>query len=145
MFKKFLDMLFGNKDKPKKEAFKILGSDVKKILQNSAPKALIKIADANYKIYAYNDVVKFLADNLIDRRQYIPEIHDCDDFALALMAMARWHMKGIPFGEVWLTQPSGGHAVNFFIDENTQFWLVEPQTDEISRVKETQKIFFLKV
>ena len=141
--KKILQWFSGPKTK-KKFAFKLLASDLRKILKNQS-KCLEMVVDTKYQVYRYNDVHEFLMKTHTDREQYVSDFWDCDDFSWALYAMARYNFPGIPFGVAYFNRPNGAHAVNFFIDENTQFWLVEPQTDAVIRVPEKWKCYFRHV
>ncbi len=80
----------------------------------------IHLPDGAMKIYFYEAVVNDGNLDRVDSLTYVPEIHDCDDFAAELYG--EWA------GLVW----TDVHALNFFIDENRKFWFVEPQSQKIA-------------
>ncbi len=83
--------------------------------------AELYLPDNECKVYKKAVVQAFLGLDEISCITYIPELHDCDDFAAELFG------KGIPL--VWTNL----HALNFFVDENLTLWFIEPQTDQIAQ------------
>lgn len=87
------------------------------------------LSDAgNYLLPTSNDIALFLAQDQTNKYPYIVEKFDCDDFAYRLMgqfSIPEW--SALCFGIVWTTT----HALNCVIDEDKNFWFVEPQTDEL--------------
>lgn len=86
--------------------------------------AEIYLPDVEIKIYWKDEVQESYELEEVSSIKYVPEVHDCDDFAAELY--------GKFAGLVW----TNVHALNFFIDENEVFWWIEPQTKKISRVLE---------
>ncbi len=109
---------------------------------NSQPVAMEKIrqllsgqvwvSDGKAILVDMKSVVDFLRLNPVNRRKYITEAHDCDDFAIELMGdISDWD-SSLAFGMVWGTNVDGNaHAWNFFIDNTMKLWFVEPQIDRI--------------
>ena len=120
---------------------KIVSRTIRRVL--NVPKETIFLSDRQYNAYDHMDIVRFLNHDLSDKKQYLSESYDCDDFALVLAAAAkRWNgvvgskNSGICFGIVWgdirdTDDKPNPHAINFFIDITGDLWLVEPQTDKI--------------
>jgi len=81
----------------------------------------IFIPDEHCKIYRKADVMAFHGLNEVSSIPYVGETHDCDDFAAKLF--------GKFAGLVW----TNAHALNFFIDENSVFWFIEPQQGQLSQ------------
>jgi len=90
------------------------------------------LSDSSYKLVDVDYLRTFLKENPVNKRNYVPEKHDCDDFSFILMGdITRWD-SDLAFGIVWGRTPSGsGHAWNFFIDTNEKMWFVEPMRDTI--------------
>jgi hypothetical protein len=67
---------------------------------------------------------------------YVPEIADCDDFSAIAFGKAKKWLKGKAFGMVWHDIENGAyHAQNFFINQNKEIQLYEPQTGKIKTSK----------
>ena len=84
-------------------------------------KAEIYLPDSNIKIYNKKDVENALALEEIGAIEYVAEKMDCDDFA----ALAYGKFLGL----VWTNL----HAMNWFLDEDSEIWWVEPQTGKLSK------------
>lgn len=82
--------------------------------------AEVYLPDSFCKIYRKNDVKEYLGLDEISEIVFVTEEMDCDDFAAELF--------GKFAGLVWTNR----HALNWFIDENSKLWFIEPQTDKIS-------------
>lgn len=89
-------------------------------LEGMGCEAPVYLPDDVCKIYKMQDVVSRLKLQQIDRLVYIPEMHDCDDFAAKLF--------GEFAGLVW----TNVHALNWFVSDEGKFWFVEPQTSQIA-------------
>jgi hypothetical protein len=56
----------------------------------------------------------------------------CDDFSYSIMGrISNPDWGALPFGVLWTEVPGGAHAVNCFIDNNRDVWVLEPQTDSL--------------
>jgi len=88
-------------------------------------------SDASYDTARKKDIEKFLSLNYFRFRQYVPEKYDCDNYSFALMGMFTYLMSGYAVGIAWVETGNGAHALNFFIDENKEFWYIEPQNNNI--------------
>ncbi|MEM3061922.1 MAG: lectin MOA-related protein [Nitrososphaerota archaeon] len=113
----------------------------------------IFVADRNYSLLFEEDMKKFLKKNTTDAHKYIKEGFDCDDFADVLKGREReWfalgkYNYGSAFGTVWgdirlpekPDQPRG-HAVNFYVNEKKELWLIEPQNDKLFQLSESSKV-----
>jgi hypothetical protein len=107
-------------------------AEVYSILKAEFPDAIIYLSDRNFKTTTKTELERFLNHDLIDIRQYISEYYDCDDFSYALMgAISNPEWGALPFGIVWADIPGGAHAINCFIDNDRQVWIIEPQNDSV--------------
>lgn len=100
------------------------------MLQTKFPKAAIFLSDNTYKLCNLEDIEEFLRVDQTNKMGYIPEDRDCDDFSFRLLgqfSVPEW--SGIALGIIW----TDVHALNFFIDQNLEFWFIEPQTDDIQQ------------
>lgn len=84
-------------------------------------------SDESYKLVDIDYLKDFLRLNPVNKRNYVPIKHDCDDFAYLLMGdVTRWD-SDLAFGIVW----GHTHAWNFFVDTDKKVWQIEPQNDTI--------------
>lgn len=68
----------------------------------------------------------------IDQGEYTPVIHDCDDFASEMKGF--WEQASLA-GFCVGYGLSKSHAFNWFIDNNKEFWILEPQNGLIFKPK----------
>lgn len=92
----------------------------------------IWLSDGTFQLVDTQNLKDFLASDSINKRPYIAEKHDCDDYSYELMGhVSDWNPDNT-FGIVWgLNSDGGGHAWNFFISEKKKIMFVEPQSDAI--------------
>lgn len=106
--------------------------EISTIVQAAAPNAQHFISDLNYRTTTKTELMRFLKADITDAWGYIPELFDCDDFSFALMGhISNPDWGALAFGILWTQTPTGGHAVNCFIDKNRKFWVIEPQNDNV--------------
>uniref|UniRef100_A0A6M3KWV3 Agglutinin C-terminal domain-containing protein n=1 Tax=viral metagenome TaxID=1070528 RepID=A0A6M3KWV3_9ZZZZ len=113
----------------------IESSDLYKLLREYLPKAEINLSENYRRLCNSNDIAVFLAQDQTNKIDYVsdrPDIssYDCNVFANRLMgqfSVPGW--SDLCFGKVWLSSPA--HALCCLIDEDQNFWWVEPQTDEL--------------
>jgi hypothetical protein len=86
-----------------------------KLDEIGSPGSEVYLPDKSMKIYRKTDVESYHRLMEVARISYIPETHDCDDFAAKLF--------GDFSGLVW----TDVHALDWFVDEQAQFWFIEPQ------------------
>ena len=128
--------------------FNVIGkydiNEVLTLLKSEFPNASILLSDLEYEKISKEDLIKFLRSDDTDLYQYKPEIFDCDDFSYRLMGqLSIPGYSGIPFGIVWTKTPRGGHALNCFIDENCNVWLVEPQSDKVFKLPKDWDVYIV--
>ena len=109
----------------------------------------VVMSDSNYELYKREDYERFLSADLTNRRKYVKESNDCDDFAKVLLGeQIKWtsvnetHRSSV-FGIAYGIIKGNSHAVNFFIDDNKKIWYVEPQTDEIFTLSSEDSIYWM--
>lgn len=108
---------------------KVDGNYIFNILKEVKPTAThIYISDSTYWLCTKDDIKSFLSMDATNKDQYVPELHDCDDFSYRLMGqLSTLEWSGIAFGIVWTNL----HALNCLIDINGKFWFIEPQSDKL--------------
>lgn len=113
-----------------KEMPSIPNTDVGTILRMYTDK--IWLSDGTFGLVDTQNLKEFLASDTVNKRSYIAEKHDCDDYSYELMGhVSDWNPDNT-FGIVWgLNSNGGGHAWNFFINESMEVKYVEPQNDVI--------------
>ncbi|MCK5018102.1 MAG: hypothetical protein KAS32_13680 [Candidatus Peribacteraceae bacterium] len=93
--------------------------------------------DLNYKIAPKSEYERMISHDQTNNMLYTGDDLDCDDFAARLhgaFCIPGW--SALAFGEVICRTPKGYHAINCFVDTDTQVWLVEPQDDSIWKAGE---------
>jgi hypothetical protein len=114
------------------------------ILKAEFPKAKIYLTDARYRTILKEEMQEFLNLDDIDKREYVSDMYDCDDFSFALMgAISNPEWGDIAFGILFSKTPEGKHAINCFIDKNRQVWIIEPQNDAIFALPSTWTPYFV--
>ena len=96
-----------------------------KLDEQGDDKAELYLPDGWMKIYNRAEVQACHELEEVSIITFIDEEQDCDDFAAQLY--------GEFAGLVW----TNVHALNWFYDENSTFWWIEPQTKKISRTLDT--------
>lgn len=105
-------------------------TEVMTLLQSEFSNATILLADNDYKTTTKSELERFLAHDITDQWQYVSEFYDCDDFSFSVMGqLSNPDWGALTFGILWTNVPGGAHAVNCFIDNNREVWIIEPQND----------------
>jgi len=110
------------------------------------------IADSEYFCTPEEDAREIIAQSTLDRKTWVEERFDCDDFAHVLKAhFAEAAYKDGKrraahcFGVVWGMLP-GPHAINWMVNSDGVLRFVEPQTDEIFLPRGIDRdIFFMLI
>ena len=124
---RLLTWLRGNTAEPEPKPEPIVPTSTKRIermdlyalLRAEASTAEIFLSDKNYLLCNKADIKAFLAQDETNKMGYVPEERDCDDFSYRLL------------GQFSVPGWSDLHALNCFVTENKEFWLVEPQNDTL--------------
>lgn len=104
----------------------------------------IFISDKKYVTTTKETIEEFLdLMNYFRFRQYVPEKYDCDNYSFNLMGQSTYFLSGYAVGIVWARTPKGNHALNFFIDQDQNFWYIEPQTNKIFQNKNFKPYFIV--
>ncbi len=105
----------------------------------------IYLPDAKYFLPPLKDIKEILARDHIDRVRWRPEVFDCDDFARVLDAeFAKTALtdtsRRYPYaaGRIYGLFP-GPHAINWVFTDREQFYLIEPQTDGVFKLRSKPK------
>lgn len=144
---------------PPSVAIKITRGELEAIIRDQLRiKSHIHTADANYGLLKDKDVERFLARNQTDAYSYQIEGFDCDDFSDVLLGRAKeWYHGahqdcGAAIGMLWgdIRKDSAPdverrHAVNFYVNEKREVWLIEPQTDGIFKLNNASEVTFVKI
>lgn len=105
----------------------------------------IRLGDKSFYLPTVLEVKGILAASAGDRRVWLEERFDCDDFAYVLKGEISVHAYatnslrfGLCFGIVWgnFDWVDGYHAVNWFISNDGELRFVEPQDDVIHNASE---------
>ena len=110
-------------------------ADLYKLLRLYFPKADLYLGERYRFLCHYDDIAVFLAQDQTNKFEYIADkkeipSYDCNVFANRLLgqfSVPGW--ADLCFGKVWLTIPS--HALNCMINQDKDFYYVEPQSDEL--------------
>ena len=109
------------------------------------------IADEEYFCTPKDEAEQIITRSSLDRKTWVRERFDCDDFALILKARfaeaayacgsrRRAHCFGIVAGYL-----PGPHAINWMINNDKKLRFVEPQSDEVFCPRADDKIHFMLV
>ena len=120
-------------------------TEIYTILQAEYPDTPIYIGDRDYKTIPLAELKKYLRHDDTDRHSYVDEYYDCDDFSFRLMGnLSNSSWGSLPFGIIWVqTETGGAHAVNVFIDNNREIWIVEPADDRVFHTPEGWKPYLI--
>jgi len=137
---------------PKPKGVKVSSDEIVEILKKEIGDYdyIVLLADDYYNCLSYDDYIKFLKSDRVNQEKWIENVHDCDNFALELAGNAsqRFRLTGCCLGELWFyhVKEGWGHAINFFITSDKQFWCVEPQNDKVFKFdKENWKCIMVKL
>jgi hypothetical protein len=145
-FKKIYDYFFEKKYDitPPANTQDVTWSELYTVLRAEFPQAQIVQTDRHYKTTTFDEYDRFIQWNMVDKRQYISDYYDCDDFSLSLMGeitIPEW--SALAFGILFTKTPDAAHAVNVFIDNDREVWIVEPQTDAIFKCPSNWTPYFI--
>lgn len=105
-----------------------------------AEDATIRLGDSAYYLPRRAEIARLLARSRLNRRKWLEERHDCDDFAYVLKGEASSHSFqttarrfGLCVGIVWgdFDWVEGFHAANWVLTSDAGLLLIEPQNDAI--------------
>lgn len=93
----------------------------------------ILIMDRYFLTTNLGNIQWFLDHDDTDKYEYIPEVYDCDNFAIRLYGQFNIpYWSAVPVGFIIIQMPKGTyHAMNIFVDENGEVYIIEPQNDQI--------------
>ncbi len=100
----------------------------------------IRYGDSVFYLPTLAEVRRVLVASQLDRRTWLQDRFDCDDFAYVLKGEMSAHAYdtaerrlGLCFGMLWANFDwvEGFHAVNWVVTSDESIWLIEPQTDDI--------------
>lgn len=141
--KPILELLSNVKKERTVSLGKYSSKEIRKILSKQGPKNAIQlVVDSYYFKYSLKKLEKVIKKDLTDKIKYRSDLFDCDDSSFLLYIMMKIALPGCTIGIVFVSTPSGGHALNFFIDEKGKFWYIEPQSDLVFSDKKDYTIFF---
>ena len=118
----------------------ITATELKDILKSKGVEHA-DIADDEYVLMSEKDLKK--AKRIlffISLLPYRPQKRDCDDYAKFAAALVRFFFGNAAFGEIWgdgLGNTQGYHAANFYITEEKELKLYEPQNRNTYEFKPT--------
>ena len=110
------------------------------------------VADGKYFCTPLQDAKQVIRASAVDRKTWVSDRFDCDDFAHVLKAhFAEAAYKdgrrraAHCFGVVWGSLP-GPHAINWMVNSDLKLRFIEPQNDRIFLPRRTDKdIYFMLV
>ena len=102
--------------------------DIRYLIESLFPGQPYHVSDRVKFLCDIEDINTFLKADDTNKMGFIDEERDCDDFAFRLkgqFSVPGW--SGFAIGIIW----DRGHAFNFVVDANMEFWCIEPQTDDL--------------
>ena len=85
------------------------------------PDCQIHIWDSRYRMTSKEHMQQFVRWDDTNRTKYVPEFHDCDDFAVRLWGRSKEWTHGLALGLLIIP----GHALNFCIDNKWRMYVIE--------------------
>jgi hypothetical protein len=86
--------------------------------------------DRTYYLTTVDQVKKFLMWNLIDKKEYVDDHYDCDNFAISLFGDIIEWTPGLCAGFFITTD----HAKNLVVCSDRKVYEIEPQSDVINEL-----------
>lgn len=115
----------------------VLEKRLRKEFGEKGKDVIIWIPDETLQYLSKRKLAKLLDKTKTDELEYIKNDRDCDDFAYILMGHIRRTFGSCTFGIIWHNE----HAQNIYYDiYKDEVWLVEPQTDKLTKYKDTKVI-----
>lgn len=119
----------------------ILASEIKKAYEKAFGvkwwhalfgKTVIALADRSYEEVDFYKIRKVLRQDDTDKKEYIPESFDCDDYTFSLMGAFHRDIgtASMPIFITWIETVSGGHSLITCYHKGMVIF-IEPQTDEL--------------
>jgi hypothetical protein len=110
----------------------------------------IKTSDTAYDLIELSKMIEIIQLNRFNELKYVSEKRDCDDYSFGLMGLIRQLLPGVCFGIAWASVYDGKklaykHALNWFIDDKKNLYLVEPQTNKSFTLPAHWKIDFVVI
>lgn len=141
--------------RPQRQTLYLPSGEIRQLVTRQLGSSLHKsfnlyLADGTYYCPPLDDAEEIITNSGVDRKQWVEERFDCDDFALVLKAhFAEAAYKdgrrraAHCFGIVWGMLP-GPHAINWMVNSDETFRFVEPQTGQYFEPRTTDKdIYFM--
>ena len=115
----------------------------------------LQMSDEQYYCPSIQDVKVILEKSTVDKREYIEEKMDCDDYARILKVdfikqaykeKKRRHPYAVGVIKGGKLQGNIPHAINFVITDKMELLLIEPQTDTIKEpTNQDREIYFIDI
>jgi len=110
----------------------VSGTEVLSILKAEFPNATIIASDLEYKTTTKEELKRFLKYDITDSNRWT-KYYNCNNFAFQLMGNISNPDWGVLSFGILLGKKNGkDHAINCFIDNNREVFLVEPQNDSLT-------------
>ena len=93
--------------------------------------------DNIYYMASEEDMLNIIAWDWIDKRKWISQKFDCDDFAFAFKSHVSEYFGLNQVG--WVNDYSGRHSFNLIIFPTGHLWVFEPQTDSFAFLNERNR------
>ena len=111
--------------------------------------ASIRFGDNHYYLPTSDEIEFILLESKLERKQFMQERFDCDDFAFILKGEISAHAYkaeqltcGVCAGIAWgyfKWNKRGYHAVNWYLDSDGSLKFIEPQWDVVFTVDQCHK------
>lgn len=96
------------------------------------------ILDKTYTLVNMDWFLNFVKNySTVNTRKYTAESFDCDSFSFVLKGEVERLEHGLAVGLLTVKTDTCYHMLNFFIDDDLDVYLLEPQSDKIFKLSET--------
>lgn len=120
-------------------------SSLKRIVRKTTrcPSSKIFISDRHIDLCTDEEIKSFLTKDSTERKSYIPELFDCEQFSFRLFCNAKEYFadkgKNCAFGIIWTTN----HALCLFVNQEMEVRYIEPQNDQIVSIHSQARLVII--
>ena len=115
--------------------YPISNSEIEKLVNKRIKPKYFECLDGGYAATDRETILKYLKFMPIAGQKYIGEDHDCENFAMEFMALAKRIFPRLTVGYVHVQTPAGLHAANIIFYKTDKgrltYEFIEPQDNKM--------------
>jgi len=105
--------------------------------------------DRRYRLIPEKKLYEFLDSDIIDKKQYIKDFFDCDDYTIVVLGKLKYWCPGICAGTAIVSYKKDGvvyrHMLIVYITTDRKLQFCEPQTDLTFDIPEKWNVESLEI